>query len=189
MGLDDVSFVFGWELVLYDPVVAEPRTMRTWPKGGCTMGVENVTEEPFLNDDPVRDIVDIDIDEFDSILQFKRITPETASRPSEWDPKLQLKTTVSKPLTTPTRRPRTRSSGPPTILPLSEDVIERLAMKSATKSAKNPTISPPQKPKKPTKKREAPKQVEEVEAPKKKRMKKTMSSAAKYEHFLQKSVV
>jgi len=68
-------------------------------------------------------------------------------------------------------------------------VVECPAKKSATKSTKKSTISHPQKTKKSTKKREAPEQVEDVEVPKKMRMKKTMSPAEKYEHFLQKSVV
>ena len=89
-GLNDVPSVLGWELVVYDTVVAESRTMRTEPKGGCNLGVENVMEEPFLNDDPVGDIDNIDSDESDSILRFKRSTqtiPPTVSGPAKWGPK------------------------------------------------------------------------------------------------------
>ena len=95
-------------------------------------------------------------------------------------PNSGLKTIVSKPSTTSTRLPQTRSSGPPKSFPLLEDVIKHPAKKSATKSAKKPTTSPLQKTKKPTKKREALKQVEEVEEAKKKRMRKAMSSPEKY---------
>jgi len=63
----------------------------------------------------------------------------------------------------------------------------------AKKFAKKSTNSHSQKSKKPVKKRYAPKQVsklvEDVEASKKKRMRKNMSFAEKYEHFLQKSAV
>jgi len=173
--------------VVYDPAVSESRLMRIELEG-----VENVMEEPFLNDDPVGDIEDIDSDESDSILRFKQTTqtiPQTTSRPVEWGPKPRFKTTASKPFTTPSRRPQTRSLRPPIILSLPEGALERPAKKSATTSAKKSTILSSQKNKKPTKKREAPEQVEDVEAPKKKRMKKTMSSTEKYEHFLQKSVV
>jgi len=132
--------------------------MRTRLEGGCTMGVENVMEVPFLNDDPVGDIEDIDSDESDSILQFKWTTqtiPQTASRLAEWGPKRRFKTTVSKPSVRSSRRPQTRNSSTPAILPLPEDVVELPAKKSATKSVKKATTSLSQKTKKPTKKREA----------------------------------
>ena len=161
-GLDDVPPVLGRELVVYDPVVAESRTMRKGLEGGCTVDVEHVMEDPFLNDDPIKDTANIDSDESNSILWIKRTTqtiPQTASRPAEWVPNSGLKTIVSKPSTTSTRLPQTRSSGPPKSFPLLEDVIKHPAKKSATKSAKKPTTSPLQKTKKPTKKREALKPV------------------------------
>ena len=65
--------VMGWELVVYDPIVAKSRSVRNNSNDGGNVGVENVIEEPFLNDDQDGSIEDIDdSDEFDSILWFKR---------------------------------------------------------------------------------------------------------------------
>ena len=169
--------------------------MRLVSDGG-NVGVKNVLGEPFLNDDPAGGIEDIDSDESDLILLFKWTTqtiPQTESRPAEWGPKCRIKTIASKPFTTPSCRLQTRNSRPPVILSLSEDVVERPTKIFAIKSTKKSTSSPPQKSKKPIKKSDAPEQVfgliEDVAAPKKKRMRKNMSSTEKYEHFLQKSVV
>jgi len=47
-GPGDVTLVFGWELVPYEPIVIE-----SGPKGGCTVGFNNVLDEPFFNLNPV----------------------------------------------------------------------------------------------------------------------------------------
>ena len=74
MSLEDVPSIMGWELVVYNPVVAESRSMRTESVGSSNMGVENILEEPFLNDDSIGDIEDIDSDDSNSILLFKQTT-------------------------------------------------------------------------------------------------------------------
>jgi len=48
--------------------------MRTGPKGGCTVDVEHVMEDLFLNDDSIGDIANIDNDKSDSISRFKQTT-------------------------------------------------------------------------------------------------------------------
>jgi len=108
--------------------------------------------------------------------------------------------------------------GSPTTLPLPKDVVKPSAKKPSSKFTKKSTPSPPQRTKKsakkkeaseqepehaeeiepprkrsPSKKREAfeqvPDEFEEVEEPKKKKLKKALTLAEKYAHFLQKSVV
>ena len=41
--LGDVPPVFGWELVPYDPIMVE-----LGPKGGCAVGLDDMSDEPFF---------------------------------------------------------------------------------------------------------------------------------------------
>ena len=64
--------ITGWDMLVYDPIVAESRIVgNQFESAGESIGmvVENVAEEPVLYNDL---IVVKDIDEGEPILQFKR---------------------------------------------------------------------------------------------------------------------
>ena len=98
-----VNPITGWEMVVYDSVVVESRIVGNKAESAgelVGMGVDNVLEESFLNNDP---IVVEDIDEDEPILRLKmnvQTVPQTTTNPTI---KHQRKTTTSPniPITTP----------------------------------------------------------------------------------------
>ena len=71
--ISSVNLITGWEIVVYDPVMAESRLGRDKPESvgqSKDFGVENVVENLSFNEFVVEDTEDSDEDEL--ILRFKR---------------------------------------------------------------------------------------------------------------------
>jgi len=86
--LGNVPPVFGWELVPYDPIMVE-----STPEGACSVGSNDVLDEPFFNFGPVEQIVGSDRDESDSAVEVQQIQtiPQTTFKPTEWVPNVGLR--------------------------------------------------------------------------------------------------
>ena len=139
--IPSVNSITGWELVVYDLVVAESKLGgdKTDSIGQSKdSNIENSVENLLFNDGVVEDAEDSDDDEL--ILRFKRTVPTTSQTTTKPTLKCQRNTTTSPnvPLTAPLSRRRTQSSGPPIMSPLPEDGVESPVKKKklARKSTK-----------------------------------------------------
>ena len=91
-----VNPITGWEIVVYDPIVAEPRLggdKTESVRKSKDFGVQNVVENLLLNDCVVEDAEDSDEDE--PTLRFKRTIPTTPQTTTKPTIKRQRKTTTS----------------------------------------------------------------------------------------------
>jgi len=143
-----VNPIMGWEIVVYDPVLAESRLGGNKAElvgQSKDFGVENVVENLSFYEFVVEDAEDSD--ENEPTLRFKRTvltTPQTMTKPTL---KCQRKTTTppNVPLIAPLPQPQTQSSGPPIGLPLPENRVESPVKKkkSTLKSTKTPSEHTP----------------------------------------------
>ena len=107
------------------------------------VGLENL-EEAVLNEDLVGDIDVDDSDDFKPLLWFKKTKP--TMKPIKTPHPRRFKTTTSAivPLNVPLPRPKTHSSGPLIILPLSDDSTKsRAKRKQSTPKYAKTTLKQP----------------------------------------------
>jgi len=101
--LGDVPPTFGWDLVVF-----EPKTEQIMSKGGSFESSSKGMDEPFLNLDlVVEDCEDNDGDRSDSVVEVLQSQPVQITKPNEQGTIRHIKTTVSRPVSSPVRRPRT----------------------------------------------------------------------------------
>ena len=132
--LGDVPPTFGWDLVVF-----EPKTEQIMSEGGSFGSSSEGIDEPFLNlDTVVEDCEDSDGDRSDLVVEVLQSQPIQTTKPNEQGTIRRIKTTVSRPVSSSVRRPRT------------------LYPKTSSRSASKSTRSPP------SPKKKEPEQGEEV---------------------------
>jgi len=101
--LGDVPPTFGWDLVVFGP-----KTEQIMSEGGSFESSSEGMDESVLNLDPVvEDYEDSDGDRSDSVITVLQSQPVQTTKPNEQGTTRRIKTTVSKHVSSPVRRPRT----------------------------------------------------------------------------------
>jgi len=104
--LGDVPPTFGWDLVVFGP-----KTEQIMSEGGCFESSSEGMDEPFLNLDLVVEYCeDSDGDRSDLVVEVLQSQPIQTTKPNEQGTIRRIKTTVSRLVTSPVRRPRSRSA-------------------------------------------------------------------------------